>query len=264
MLIILGLYLLFKQNKGHVIKKGILSFLNLMQHPFMILTLIYIVAIFYIFNEFGIIKGADLIKDYIKLIIFGLFPMIYKVITKYNNLNILDLIKGMFKFSIIPLFIINEYTFNIFVELFLTLLVSFLTILSIYSDSKPEYKSVKKLTNFLLGVIVIYIVAFAFKDFVEKIDDVKNVVFWEKMFFELLLIAHIPLLKCLQIACYYEHLMIRIKIKSSLAGSFRGKIRIYFLLFKYCKVRVSKLESATEKVKRNRIVSFQSLEDLLI
>lgn len=256
-----------KQNKDKSVVNSLFRLIKtsikLFKHPIMIVTMVYIIVLFYLLNYIGLIKGIDLIKDYIKLLLFALLPMIFRVATNYKQINITQMTKGILKFSIIPLFIINEYTFNIFIELFLVLLASFLGILVAVSDTNPKYHQVKKVLNWCLTLIGLYVVIFAFRSFFNSIDDVQEVIFWKKMFLELLLVCHIPLLILIQIASYYEQIMIRLKIKTQLARNIKGRIMIYLILLKNCHLNKIYLDKALEKVGNNRIGSFRELNILL-
>ncbi|QPC47366.1 hypothetical protein [Mangrovibacillus cuniculi] len=189
--------------------------------------------------------------------------MIYKVVTKYNKIDVADMITGLFKFSIVPMFIINEYTFNIGIELILVLVSVFITMLIAVAEYKPEYQAVKTFFNWILVFLGVLIFIFAFKGFFSHVSDAKEVIFWKKITLEFLLISHFPLLVFLQIANYYEQILIRIKIKSKLTNKFIGKIKVLMILFKNCKFNKTKLENALSKVKKNRIVSFQQLDNML-
>jgi hypothetical protein len=229
----------------------------------MIFTLMYILMLFFIFNKIDLIKGIDLIKDYIKIIIFGLFPMIYKVATNYNKVNVIQMSKEILKFSIIPLFIIGEYTFNIFLELFLVLTATIFTLLITVSGSKPEFKKVKSFLNWCLGLMGICVIIYGFRNFFLHISDVQKIIFWKKMLLELLLLCHIPLLLFLQIASYYKNIIIRIKIKSQLLSNTKGKIKVLYILLKNCHFNKNRLEVALNKINRNGIDSYQGLNDIL-
>ncbi|MCM3685850.1 hypothetical protein [Mesobacillus subterraneus] len=238
------------------------SFKRLANHPIMILTFVYIVGLFYLLYEFKIVVGWELIKDYVKLILFGLFPMIFKVSSKYKSVNVFEMAFGLVKFSIVPIFIINEYTFNLFVELILVFVVTMLVLLVTFAEIKPEYRSVKNPLNWVLGIIFLLVVVFAFRNFFVNIDDVKSIVFWEKMFLELLLLLHLPLLLFLQIAMYYEQIFIRVKFKSQLGKNIKSKFSIVWVLFRNCHFNVNNLEKAVNQVTRNRVQSLQELEDI--
>ncbi|WP_404347491.1 hypothetical protein LG311_17850 [Sutcliffiella horikoshii] len=248
-----------KKNGYKKIIRIITSFFNVLKHPFMVTTIMYTIVLFYCFNVIGYINGLDLVKDYIKLILFGLIPMIYKAVTQYNSMKISSMINGMLKFSIIPLFIINEYTFNIFVELLLVLAATVFTIFIAFTDTKPEYKKAKKIFNWILAYIMLLVVLFAFKEFINNFDDIQEIVFWKKMFLELLLLSHIPLLLLLQILSYYENILIRIRIKSKIGKNVRERIIILTIVFKNCQFSKRKLSDMLKFVKVNRVDSFNQL-----
>ncbi|WP_062231876.1 hypothetical protein [Fictibacillus sp. FJAT-27399] len=187
---------------------------KVIKHPLMVITIIYIILIYLLLNQFKVITGLGLIKDYWKVILFGLFPMIVKVATDYENVNVHKMFLGLLKFSIIPLFIIGEYTFNIFIELVLVPVLTVMVMMITYIDYHPEYNAAKKLLNWILSIIGLWIFAYAVKTFVANINDLKQLLFWEKMFLELLLFLHLPLLIFLKATSYYEQILIRLYIFS--------------------------------------------------
>lgn len=250
--------------------KKVSNFLNLLKavfrlvkEPVIFFTLVYIAGLFYFFYTIDLLKELDLIKDYIKLIIFALIPTIYKVGVEYKKINVKELILSTLKLSMIPLFIISEYTFNIYIELVLILIASLLTLMVAVAETKPEFEPVRKLFNWLLAIIGFCVIVFAFTSFIGNLSDIKEVIFWKKMLLELLLLCHIPLLIFLQFTLYYEHVMVHVKIRTELAKSLKGRTKIYFLIFKNCRINKVKLEVALQKVKRNRIQTYGDLDQLL-
>jgi hypothetical protein len=229
----------------------------------MITSIIYIIVLFYLFNKVDLINTIDLVKDYCKLLIFALIPMIFRVASLYNKIEIKQIVKEIVKFSIIPLFIINEYTFNIFLELLIILIVTLLSLLIAVSETNPKYNQVKKFFNWCLAIIGLYIIIFAFMIFLNNIDDLQQTIFWKKMFLELLLLCHIPLLILVHKNGYFEQILIPLKIRSRLGLSLKGRVLIFLILLKNCHFNRSKLEQALKKVKMNKINSYSGLEVLL-
>ncbi|CAM3870335.1 hypothetical protein [Mesobacillus thioparans] len=260
--IVFAFYTLTKKGDEKYFIGLLKSFRKLAKHPIMVITFVYIVGLFYLLYEFKIVVGWDLLKDYVKLIIFGLFPMIIKVSTNYKSVNVFEMAFGLVKFSIVPIFIINEYTFNLFVELLLVFVVTILVSMVAIAEIKPEYQSVKNPLNWVLGIIFLLVVVFAFRNFILNINDIKNLIFWEKMFLELLLLLHLPLLLFLQIAMYYEQIYIRVKFKTQLGKNINSKLSIVWVLFRNCHFNVNKLEKAFNQMARNRVQSLQELEDI--
>lgn len=262
-IVIVAVTILIKQKKHGSFFNLFKALIKVVKHPIMIAALIYICILFYFFYTTGIIKGIDLIKDYIKLLIFAVIPMIFKVVTKYKEITISEIPKVILKFSIIPLFIINEYTFNIFLELFIVLASTLLTLLLVISGRKSELQTVNKLVNCCLIILGIYIVVFAFKGFIGNLSDTQSILFWKKMFLELLLLCHIPLFIFLQISSYYEKIVSLIRIKTKLAETTKGRTKVYLILIKNCRVDINKLEEALQKLRRTKVQSYSELVDLL-
>ena len=234
------------KDSGNVIK----SFIKLFQYPVIWLCISYLLFSFYLLYSIGYIKGNDLIKDYIKLTLFLTIPLIFKVITNFMTINIKSLIKDIIKVSTIFIFIVNEYTFSFYIELVITLLCIILIFVQVVlsEQSKQNEKSMvnntSEVISILLGVLFIGIVLGALYKFSLNFDDVKSVVFWKKMLMDFLFIINIPLLIALKYIMYYQQIIIRIKIKTDLVSTFKGKIKVTSLLFRYYGINEHKLKKA--------------------
>lgn len=264
LIIILIVVYFIKINKFDNITNTLRLCLKLAVHPLMLISLGYIAATFYFLYSIGIVKELAIIKDYAKLLVFALIPMIFKVVTEYNKFSVKTLTLSILKLSIIPLFVLNEYTFNFFIEVFLVLIATIFTIVVAIAETKPELAIVKKIFTWFLAIIGIYVAFFAFKSFVGNLSDIKEIMFWKKMLLEISLLLHIPLLLFLQRTAYYEQIMKQIKIKTPLGKDFKGQLKIYFLLFRFCQINKMKLEAILEKLKRNRsrIQTYNELDQL--
>lgn len=260
--IVLGIILLKDQRKFHI-TNILKAFWKVISHPVTIVIFTYTLGILYILFLLNIIT-YELIKDYIKLVLFGLIPMIDKVITNYRNVSILNMLVGLIKFSIIPLFIISEYTFNIYIELILVLIASLLVMLIAVSETRERYKPIKVFLNWCLSILGITIAIFAFKAFYINIDDIFQLLFWKKMFFELLLFLNIPLLLFLQYFAYYEQIITLLKVKKSkIIYSRFYKAITTLIVFKNCLLSKTKLDNASKKIMTLRINSYRELNDML-
>jgi hypothetical protein len=176
--------------------------------------------------------------------------------------SIIEIIKGLLRFSIIPLFIINEYTFNIVIELLLLLIITFITILLTISESKSEFLPIKKIFNWILGILGLTIAIFAFRSLYFNIDVALHFIFWKKVFLELLLICHVPYLLFLRIACYYEFIIIQVKIKSNLYSGINGRLKVLYSIIMHCKFNTKKLEIALTKLSRSWFLSIREFNEM--
>ncbi|UZJ79440.1 hypothetical protein [Fictibacillus sp. KU28468] len=236
---------------------------ELIKHPLMVITIIYIFLIFLLLNHFKIITGLGLIKDYWKVILFGLFPMIATVATDYEKINVPKMFLGLLKLSIIPLFIIGEYTFNIFIELVLVPVITAMAIMITYIDYHSEYNAAKKWLGWLMAGIGVWILAYAFKTFVANINDLKQLVFWEKMFLELFLFLHLPLLIFLKATRYYEEIWARLYIFSGFELNKKQKYMSLWIIFKHCFLNTRKLAAVQKSVIKQRVNSIEKLKKVV-
>jgi hypothetical protein len=182
--------------------------------------------------------------------------------TNFRTVSIIEIIKGLLRFSIIPLFIINEYTFNIVIELLLLLIITFITILLTISESKSEFLPIKKIFNWILGILGLTIAIFAFRSLYFNIDVALHFIFWKKVFLELLLICHVPYLLFLRIACYYEFIIIQVKIKSNLYSGINGRLKVLYSIIMHCKFNTKKLEIALTKLSRSWFLSIREFNEM--
>ncbi|MDQ6418013.1 hypothetical protein RB620_01055 [Paenibacillus sp. LHD-117] len=214
----------FRSSIPNIIK----SFYNLLMHPIFIFTNTYIVIMFLIMYFFEILE-IGVIKDYILWIFMALYPLIFKVTSKLSEVNIGKLILESFKLSVIPVFIINEYTLPLWIEL---ILVPFLVLIGgiiAVNNAGDKNLQLHKFLNFFLVVIGIIFVFVAFKGFIFNLHDATKVDFYEKMFFDIIgVLLHAPLLLLLQYMCLYENLILRTNLKSN-------KILTIFLMTLSCR-----------------------------
>ncbi|SDJ51737.1 hypothetical protein [Salimicrobium halophilum] len=260
---IIFLYFYLKREGNEKVLKNVVSaFLNLLKTPLAIIILIFLVAISALLWYLEVI-GSNLIKDYIKMILFGFMPMVNTVVNNYREINITNMATGLIKFSIIPMFIINEYTFNLYIELILVPVLSFLGVLLAVAGTKQKYFQVEKLVSWMVSLIGIYIAFHAFTIFFYNINDIKQVIFWKKMFLELLLLAHIPVLLFIKYAIYYNNVLVWIKMKSNLASNSFKKSIVLMIIFKNCFLNTEKLEIALSILKQKRATSFRDLNEVL-
>lgn len=238
------IFLMFvKKDIRHSLYGIIKAFVNLMMHPIGFLTFLYIGFIFTIMYLNGLING-ELIKDYLVWIIFGLFPLIYTIASNYKSTSVLKVVLGVFKFSIIPAFIISNYTLPLWVELVLVPFVTFVSMMIAVSEREPKYSQVHKLFNYILGACGITIIYFAFKGFFLNFSDINQMVFWKKMFLGIIGVSvHIPLLYLIQIYSLYEQIIIRTKFINK-----RDKFFALISIFKHCFFSKTKLVNVQERM----------------
>ena len=212
-LIVFIVYALSIKSVRSTIPRIIKSFFGLFKHPIFIATNIYIISIFIIMCFFKIIE-TGVIKDYVIWIFSALYPLIFRISIKYFEESFKNIFKETFKLSIIPMFIINEYTLSLWAELFIVPIFALIGGLMVVTNREEKYLRVRKLLNYIsaiLGAIYIYV---GFKEFSNNFSDASKIDFWEKMFIEIIgIVLHIPLLFVLQYICIYDQIILRTKIK---------------------------------------------------
>ncbi|WP_347549928.1 hypothetical protein ABFG93_20975 [Pseudalkalibacillus hwajinpoensis] len=261
--ILIGLITLIKINRGKFILKIIKMSLSLFKYLAFIIILVYLGALLFLLNKTGLVTGLDLLKDYIKLLIFTIIPMIVLVLTKYDEVELSKMIKEIIKFSIVPMYIIGEYTFHLGWELLIVFLATILTLFVALGEYNQEFFILKVFSNFFITILGLLIIFFSFRNFFQSINDVYQLIFWKKMFLGLLVFFHLPLLFLLQISVYYQKIITQLKLKNTLVGNFRGKLKVMIIIFKTCNWNKNKLEIAFKEVRRHRVETFNKLNELL-
>lgn len=217
---------------------------NLMHRLPMVIVLLYTVSVITLLLVKNIVE-AELIKDYLVWVIFGLYPLIFKSATDYKNTSLYQMVMGVFKFSIIPSFIISEYTLSWWAEFLLVPFSALFTGVVAYSATDPKYEPAKKVANGILVIFGIIMIYQAFSSFILKIADIKEVGFWQKMFISIIGVTlHVPLLYFVQIYSLYEQIIVR----TNLTKSKRQKAWAAWIIFKYCFISRVRLLAVLDKV----------------
>ncbi|MCR1875133.1 hypothetical protein NSA45_04615 [Paraclostridium bifermentans] len=229
LIIIVLIYCINKKEIRSSLKDSLLAIIKILFKIPIILMVIYLLMFGVILHKVGYMKYT-IIKDYAIWSIFGLFPIIINIVDKYKTITILGILRDTVKFSIIPLFIISNYTMNLLLELILIPLAFICNMSLAVCGSKEEYKPAKKVLNIVLIVISILIICFAIKGFIINIGDAKDIVFWESMGIEIVcVVGCIPVIILFRWYMLYEKIIRRIAFESSL-----NKFAIFLTVFKNC------------------------------
>lgn len=229
LIIIVLIYCINKKEIRSSLKDSLLAIIKILFKIPIILMVIYLLMFGVILHKVGYMKYT-IIKDYAIWSIFGLFPIIINIVDKYKTITILGILRDTVKFSIIPLFIISNYTMNLLLELILIPLAFICNMSLAVCGSKEEYKPAKKVLNIVLIVISILIICFAIKGFIINIGDAKDIVFWESMGIEIVcVVGCIPVIILFRWYMIYEKIIRRIAFESSL-----NKFAIFLTVFKNC------------------------------
>ena len=115
------------------------------------------------------------------------------------------------KFVLILEFVVNLYSFSLPVELIVIPIVSFIVMANVLAKSKPEYKQVRKLFNFILGVFGLYFLAFTFREIVLDFQDFASLKNLRDFFLPpLFSIALLPFIYLMALFMQYKTFFIRI------------------------------------------------------
>ncbi|MCE5172677.1 hypothetical protein LQV63_25750 [Paenibacillus profundus] len=229
-----------------------------MKHPIFIFTNIYVLLVFLAMYSFKVI-GVELIKDYVVWIFSALYPLISKVSTNYSEISVKRIFFETFKLSVIPMFIISEYTLSLWAELFIVPLCVFIGGLLAVADTDAKYALVKKLFNYVLMIIGVIFIFVAFKGLINNISDVLKIDFYEKMFMDFVgIILHTPLLLMIQFLSFYEQIIIRTNLKTRF-----DKIRATLIIIRRCKLNKQQLIRNLRDYKLRQVNTIQDFKETL-
>ncbi len=148
------------------------------------------------------------------------------------------------KFILILEFVVNLYSFNLAIEMVVIPVVSFIVMMNAYAGLKPEYKQVKTILDFALGLFGLFLLIFTFR---ELIIDFQNFATLKNLrdFFlpPLFSIAFLPLVYVMALIMQYESFFTRVDFanqNSDLAKYAKWKI------FVACHVNLSKLNKLSK------------------
>jgi len=182
-----------------------------------------------------------------------------------NRLYFKNLVLNNIKLVIIIEFIVNIYTFNFVVELFIFPIISLFVIIAAFTEIKKEYLTVNQMANVIIGVFGFAVVIFFF---VNLISDFQN--FWVldnlRAFLLpiLLVITFVPFLYLVAIFMAYELLFARLDIflKKDKDVAKYAKKQIFLLcnikfsrLNRFMRENTSKLTKFNDKAGIDKIVS---------
>ncbi len=226
------------------------------------LLIAYLFLIVYLLFYLKIME-LEMIKDYVIWISSAFFPAMYKVVI-HRNVSIFKMFKDLFKFSIFYMFIISEYTFNFWLESIIIVPISFILILIssfIDIENKAEYKQLKKVINVLLALLGFIILYYAMISFIGSIKDVEKIIFWKKLFFEIIIFClHIPILYFSQIVSVTEQII----LKTNLIWDSKKKNKAMILLLLKSRFKKERLNDFYEIIlANNRVNNMRELKELI-
>lgn len=177
----------------------------------LIVMLLYIVCIILIFEKIGFWEESAL-KDTILWTLGSAFAAYFSLNrVSQDDTYFKKAILDNLKFVLILEFVVNLYSFSLPAELIVIPAVSVIVLLNTFAESKPEYKPVSKLLNFILGVFGLYLIAFTFREIVLDFQNFASLKNLRDFFLPILFsIALLPFLYIMALFMQYEMFFIRI------------------------------------------------------
>lgn len=165
------------------------------------------------------------------------------------------------KFIIVLEFIINLYSFNFIAELIIVPVVILIALMSGVSSSKPEYKQVKILLDYLLGIFGIVLIIFTFYRIVTDFQNFATLNNLRDFLLPILFtIAFLPFTYMMALFIKYESVFIRIDIVNTnkdLARYAKQKIVMA------CHINLRKLNRLSKEAKMLRFNDKDDVSALL-
>lgn len=251
------IYVLSKKDVRASIPQILKSFFGLFRHPIFVLTNIYILFIFCIMFFFRILE-LGVVKDYVVWIFSALYPLVFRVSSKYKEINVNKILKDTFKLSIVPLFVINEYTLSLVAELVVVPILALIALILAVTEREEKYVQTRKLLNNILMMFGFIFICAALRGLILHLNDALEVDFWIKMFIDIIgIILHIPLLYFLKYVGFYEQIIIRTKIVKS------KKIHAMIIVFFNYRFKTENLLECSKNYKLWNINTINELRDFL-
>lgn len=205
------------------------------------------------------------LKDIIIWVLFAGVPVCFNAVSKtidkhyFRNMLIDNL-----KFVALVEFFTGTFTFNIVVEFILQPVLAFFLILQVVADTKEEYKSVKKLMNWIVSIAGLIILEFTIKTVIISFSDINafNIIvsFCLPIVFSLL---YLPFAHGFAVYAKYELLFIRMSFKEPNDKQIKRRHKLKLIrLCKFSYMKVCKFER--EYVKRMYITMKDTEFDSII
>lgn len=174
--------------------------------------LLYVLGITLIFCQLPFWDNIY-IKDIIVWFIFsGLIYCMNAVSKDADEKYIENILKNNLKFTVIFEFIMNTFTFNIWIELIIVPIITVIVMMNIVAEHKMEYKAVHKLLDIVLAIMGFGILYETIKIAVHEYKYLNAVnTFISFMIPIVYLIMIVPLEYILELYSKYENLFVRMK-----------------------------------------------------
>jgi len=209
--------------------------------------------------------NLDLLKDTIIWVFFVGLLMLFKYSTSNDKVNFpKEIIIDNMRLLIIFEFIVNTYSFPLYIEIFLVPLVSFFVLIGIVANRSPKYIKVSKLINIIQIIIGLFILGYSIfriiLDF-EQFASLKTLK--DFLLAPILTLFTIPFIYCFLLYINYENVFIRLELGRNKEKGLKryAKMRI----IRFCKCKISRIKIIL-KLKTNELMKLRNEKevDLLI
>lgn len=144
---------------------------------------------------------------------FGIaFLLIFRVTKNVDNQFFKETVIESFKWTILLEFIANFYTFSLPIELLLTLLMIFFSMMQPLAEAKEEHKDARKFINTSLSIIGLVVILFSSY---KTVTHLKDFFTWSNaksiLLSPILTLMYIPFIYLMAILFHYENLFIKLK-----------------------------------------------------
>jgi hypothetical protein len=203
---------------------------------------------------------------FVKDTIYWFLAVAFVLLLNTNKANqekgfFIKILKDNLKIILILEFVLTLYTFNLVAEIILVPILVFIGAMSAVSELKKEYLPVKKLFDFILSLIGIFFIVFAFG---KIFGDFQNIMTSQNLktliLPPILTVAFIPFVYLFALIMAYETLFVRLSIFNKndpnlLKFAKRKIIRAYHL-------NLSKLNHFTRESTKD-LMSIKTKEDVI-
>lgn len=162
-----------------------------------------------------------------------------------DNSYFKNMILDNLKFVLILEFILNLYPFSLLTELIIMPIISFIVMLNGFTESKPEYKQISKVLNFILVIFGLLLFAFTIKDIIHDFQNFASLKTLRDFFLPALFsIALLPFLYVMALLIQYEMFFNRIDFANKnpvIANYVKRRV------FAACHINLSKLNKVSRR-----------------
>lgn len=174
---------------GNVIK----AFFSLFRLVYMQVITLYTILVTYFLIWVGFLEWK-MTTSYIIVTLFSVVPLVIRsgMVNSQNDWRKESY--KMIKFAIIPIFIINNYTMHIILEVVFGI-VAVLSSICLLLAEKEQYDPImKKFFQTLISIVGLTYIGYAIYDISNNLDDLKQPVFWKSLGLGFTVFLYYPLM----------------------------------------------------------------------